>query len=531
MVTAGRAASDAHACGSCRACEHNGHCHTGGGFDTRDKCEGRIDHNWCGVSKCAANTCNGGVCTECTANVNNCGNCTACGYQGLCLSGGNYSDEEQCGSRKDHYWCGTPAVDCLDGFHCECRPGFSGARCQTNIDECDSNPCKNGGSCVDGVNMYTCQCRPGYTGATCDDAAPTPTARAPLTTTANSTKHPAANVQKESSQTITFRSTTQILFAQPSIGQGGVTAKPTAQGTPQNTDAEAEATEAFDYTLIAVGAVSITALVVICALIVATRRRKRNNLRRAMATMEADTTSWLTSGSRRASKMTRALASPSTTSQPGGAAKQPRRSALTSVSEETPEFGAMWNNPLTPGSRKEHSEIQEGVEINGCHHGGEADELLREEPSLTANADACSSVFGDNSSEWSGTCADTIDGEAAELWYDGDTIVSSHRAILLKDKSPRRHGKRHQSGSSEINRAYETRFGVGVQRRLASMTLEDRPFLSLEVVSQDCCTAAPATLLDTACQGHSTSPTACSQMATWTEREDLAPDIIKEAGQ
>jgi len=37
-----------------------------------------------------------------------------------------------------------------------------------NVNECESNPCRNGGTCVDGVNAYTCTCPPGYAGKDCE---------------------------------------------------------------------------------------------------------------------------------------------------------------------------------------------------------------------------------------------------------------------------------------------------------------------------------------------------------------------------
>ena len=37
-----------------------------------------------------------------------------------------------------------------------------------DVDECESNPCKNGGICEDGTNSYTCICLPGYTGHDCE---------------------------------------------------------------------------------------------------------------------------------------------------------------------------------------------------------------------------------------------------------------------------------------------------------------------------------------------------------------------------
>ena len=40
-------------------------------------------------------------------------------------------------------------------------------RCLSDFDECGSNPCQNGGTCVDGLNQYTCSCQAGYTGTSC----------------------------------------------------------------------------------------------------------------------------------------------------------------------------------------------------------------------------------------------------------------------------------------------------------------------------------------------------------------------------
>ena len=58
---------------------------------------------------------------------------------------------------------GTTAI------YCVCKPGFTGNNCGINIDECASNPCANGGSCIDGVNNYTCVCRNGFTGKNCEN--------------------------------------------------------------------------------------------------------------------------------------------------------------------------------------------------------------------------------------------------------------------------------------------------------------------------------------------------------------------------
>ncbi len=51
-----------------------------------------------------------------------------------------------------------------NGYTCACSAGFSGVRCQTDVNECSSQPCANGGSCVDQVNGWTCRCAPGFAG-------------------------------------------------------------------------------------------------------------------------------------------------------------------------------------------------------------------------------------------------------------------------------------------------------------------------------------------------------------------------------
>ena len=52
---------------------------------------------------------------------------------------------------------------------CECPSGFAGDRCQfIDIDDCNPNPCKNGGSCeAADEEPYTCFCKSGFTGKDC----------------------------------------------------------------------------------------------------------------------------------------------------------------------------------------------------------------------------------------------------------------------------------------------------------------------------------------------------------------------------
>ncbi len=67
-----------------------------------------------------------------------------------------------------------PHVLCLQEFSCACYVGYSGSRCEIDVDECLSSPCQNEAECVErstrpDVNVedaagYECVCLPGFEG-------------------------------------------------------------------------------------------------------------------------------------------------------------------------------------------------------------------------------------------------------------------------------------------------------------------------------------------------------------------------------
>ncbi|XP_041715923.1 delta-like protein 4 [Coregonus clupeaformis] len=52
-------------------------------------------------------------------------------------------------------------------FTCTCPSGFTGVNCELKLQECDSNPCRNGGLCTNLDVGYTCSCPQGFEGSHC----------------------------------------------------------------------------------------------------------------------------------------------------------------------------------------------------------------------------------------------------------------------------------------------------------------------------------------------------------------------------
>jgi YVTN family beta-propeller protein len=88
----------------------------------------------------------------------------AAGYEGATCE----TDIDECASAP----ClnGGECTDEVNGFSCACAAGYEGATCETDIDDCSPNPCESGGSCVDGGASFTCECAYGFSGEICENA-------------------------------------------------------------------------------------------------------------------------------------------------------------------------------------------------------------------------------------------------------------------------------------------------------------------------------------------------------------------------
>ncbi|XP_078573672.1 uncharacterized protein LOC144860381 [Branchiostoma floridae x Branchiostoma japonicum] len=91
------------------------------------------------------------------------------GYQGDGTVN-NCFDVDECAANANA--CPDPNSRCENtegSFRCECKDGYTDgpAGFCAEIDECDSGPCANGGSCVNLLSRYLCLCDVGWTGDTC----------------------------------------------------------------------------------------------------------------------------------------------------------------------------------------------------------------------------------------------------------------------------------------------------------------------------------------------------------------------------
>lgn len=74
------------------------------------------------------------------------------------------TDTDECASQPCvHGSC----KDYLAGFECRCHPGYSGIICDEDLNDCKHHVCEHGGTCQDGPNMYTCICPENYRGPLC----------------------------------------------------------------------------------------------------------------------------------------------------------------------------------------------------------------------------------------------------------------------------------------------------------------------------------------------------------------------------
>ncbi|XP_056277825.1 protein crumbs homolog 1-like isoform X2 [Pseudoliparis swirei] len=116
-----------------------------------------------GVSVCAPNPCNNdGVCedmfdlhhctcpSEWTGTI--CQDLTDTCISGPCIYGN--------------------CIQLHEGFKCVCEPGYGGIQYEAEVDMCENSKCRQGASCLKGFNSYACLCPQNLTGEYCEENIP-----------------------------------------------------------------------------------------------------------------------------------------------------------------------------------------------------------------------------------------------------------------------------------------------------------------------------------------------------------------------
>ncbi|KAJ7400509.1 Sushi, nidogen and EGF-like domain-containing protein 1 [Pitangus sulphuratus] len=90
----------------------------------------------------------------------------------VCHMPGVWSDPPECDEINE-----CQSQPCLNGgqckdrvaaFLCLCEPGYTGHHCELDVDECQSEPCKNSGTCQDLPGSFACYCPEGFLGTQCE---------------------------------------------------------------------------------------------------------------------------------------------------------------------------------------------------------------------------------------------------------------------------------------------------------------------------------------------------------------------------
>ncbi|XP_046584649.1 uncharacterized protein LOC124291639 [Haliotis rubra] len=125
------------------------------------------------------NECNSATLNKCTGTCTN----TFGGFNCSCPAGSKLdNDGRTCVACDDNHWgvncvneCGCAPLGtqtCNKTTGCSCKSGFTGEKCQSDINECSSAACQANSDCINAPGSYHCDCHTGFeatvTGS-CDD--------------------------------------------------------------------------------------------------------------------------------------------------------------------------------------------------------------------------------------------------------------------------------------------------------------------------------------------------------------------------
>ena len=74
------------------------------------------------------------------------------------------TDVDECESQPCQHGGSCMTSSTVDYFYCVCADGYTGVRCELDVDECSSLPCQQGGTCYNLINRFECSCPDGTAG-------------------------------------------------------------------------------------------------------------------------------------------------------------------------------------------------------------------------------------------------------------------------------------------------------------------------------------------------------------------------------
>ena len=103
---------------------------------------------------------------DCLTSCPNFESCAGCGLSGFT---GEFCQFEFSTEDCSVVYC-NGYDQCVDGNStCDCNPGFTEDFFQVNIDDCEGVSCNNSGKCIDQIDGFACECNPGFFGETCEN--------------------------------------------------------------------------------------------------------------------------------------------------------------------------------------------------------------------------------------------------------------------------------------------------------------------------------------------------------------------------
>ncbi|PAA64635.1 hypothetical protein BOX15_Mlig028014g1 [Macrostomum lignano] len=124
---------------------------------------------WTGVDCTQPDPCNPSPCLN-GATCSNVGGVASC----TCPSGFTGSrcetDIDECKAVDSPCLNNATCENTIGSFRCKCSLGFTGERCETDVNECESETsvCLNHGTCKNTFGGFNCSCPPGLTGHRCE---------------------------------------------------------------------------------------------------------------------------------------------------------------------------------------------------------------------------------------------------------------------------------------------------------------------------------------------------------------------------